>query len=472
MRTKNQAGQQSSQHSKQQEKADQPNHKYSFKIESGSVVLSPDPNNREITIIHAYPLIRDFPNGVIPDDVNPRSHDRLPSRLADVIEETLITDPAEFHLRNRGITILAEKAMYDVESQTLSFICPNPAIYGVVDGATTDRVLARYKLNLEKERQQIEKEAAEQTVKLDDDKPREETPPLDLARVHVEILTGDIGEGLVPLASARNTSIQVKEFALENLGGGFDWLKSAFEKTEFADRIKYRENDPQPVDIREVLALLTMFHTNWNKEKREPIVAYSSKGRVLEHYRYEDWRPGYESLRTVAPDILRLYDHIHMNFPTVYEAYKAGLGSRARFSLRKEVRVKDKGFFTLPLTQQKSQYLVPDGWIYPILGAFRMLLKQQDGRQSKWHLDPIKFFDDIGASLVADVVDESEALNRNPTATGRARPLWNSLRKSVEMRRLNIESGTVVENLLDNREGTKEKLPEHTDEGMNDDNKQ
>lgn len=425
----------------------QANHKYSFKVTPDGVRLAPDPNNREITIIHAYPLVADFPNGVIPDEVNPRSHDRMPSRIATVIEESIITAPEEFHLRNRGITILAERATYNSETQELTFNCPNPAIYGVVDGATTDRVLAKVKVAALKE--QLRKHEEEKIVA--------EVPPfMEKARVHVEILTGDIGEGLVPLASARNTSIQVKEFALENLGGGFDWLKNAFASTEFAGRIKYRENDPQPVDIREILGLLTLFHAKWNKDKREPIVAYSSKGRVLEYYQSAEWRPGFEALMLVAPDILRLYDHIHVSFPAQYEAYKTSIGSKARFGLRKEVKVKEKGVFVLPLTQQKTQFLIPDGWIYPILAAFRMLLRYSDTGPATWHLAPISFFDSIGASLVADVVDESEAMNRNPVAVGRARPLWNSLRKSVEMRRLNIEAGTEIETLVDNLQGEQE----------------
>lgn len=427
------------------------NHKYSFKVSPNSVRFAPDPNNKEIIIIHAYPLVNDFPNGVIPDDVNPRSHEKLPSNISGLIEESLITSPEEFHLRNRGITVLAEKASYDEETQTLTFTCPNPNVFGVVDGATTDRTLARVKLAAQKEMTQAASEK-------DKEKPKEETPPpmiynsLVNARVHVEILTGDIGEELVPLASARNTSVQVKEFALENLAGGFDFLKAALGKTEFASRIKYRENDPQPVDIREILGLLTMFHFKWNKEKKEPVEAYSSKGRVLQYYQSEEWRPGYESLVNVAPDILRLYDHIQVTFPAQYEAYKASIGSKARFGMRKEVKVKQKGVFTLPLTQQTTPYLVPDGWIYPTLAAFRMLLNQRDNFKSTWHLDPIKFFDQIGTSLVADVVDESDAMNRSATAVGRARPLWNSLRKSVEMRRLNIEAGVDIEHLVDTRQ--------------------
>src|SRR6267154_2075185 len=118
-------------------------HKYSFKIPPNGVRVSIDPNHKDISIIHAYPLIADFPSGSIPDDVNPRSHDRLPSRLAQVIEDSLIEAPDEFHLRNRGITILADRATYDERTNILEFRCPNPASYGVVDGATTDRTLAR-----------------------------------------------------------------------------------------------------------------------------------------------------------------------------------------------------------------------------------------------------------------------------------------------------------------------------------------
>jgi hypothetical protein len=100
------------------------------------------------------------------------------------------------------------------------------------------------------------------------------------AFVHVEIISGSLTEMLVPLTRARNTSNQVKEFSIENLGGGFNWLKDVIEGSQFRGRVRFRENDPEPVDVRTVLGLLTLFHPKWNEIGKEPIVAYTAKGSI------------------------------------------------------------------------------------------------------------------------------------------------------------------------------------------------
>lgn len=396
---------------------------YSIQTNPSTVSVMTDPHNPKLHIIHAYVPIRNFPNGQVADDVNPRSHEKLPTRLAETIEESLKENPQFFHLLNRGILVLANQAHYDAGTETLTFTLTNNEVNGLADGATTDRVLSRIKAEIP-----------------EFDKLKFESIPeyLQDSAVHLEIIAGDISGMLVELAAARNTSVQVKEFALENLGGGFDWLKSAIAKSEFKDRIRFRENDPEPVDVRSVLGLLTLFHPKWSEEKREPIIAYSNKGDVLENYRSDEWKPGYQLLEPIAVDILRLYDYIQLNFPKKYEEYKASIGSKSRFGMRKEIRFKEKGAYTLPLTQQKTQYQIPDGWTYPTLAAFRMLVKHD--KPAEWSLDPFRFFDQIGASMVADVVEESDALAGSAAAVGKARPLWNSLRKSVEMRRMNIQN--------------------------------
>jgi hypothetical protein len=115
---------------------------------------------------------------------------------------------------------------------------------------------------------------------------------------------------LVRLTGARNTSNQVKEFALENLGGRFQRLKDLIEVSECKGRVRYRENDREPVDVRTILGLLTLFHPQWNQLGKEPIIAFTSKGQVLEHFRHDDWKPGYESLKPVVLDVLRLGEFI------------------------------------------------------------------------------------------------------------------------------------------------------------------
>ncbi len=146
------------------------------------------------------------------------------------------------------------------------------------------------------------------------------TESLKTAFVHIEVISGNVREKLVRLAGARNTSNQVKEFALENLGGGFDWLKEVIKHSSLAGRIRYRDNDPEDVDVRTVLALLTMFHHKWTEDGKDPLVAYTSKGGILKYYRDPEWLPGYQALNPVVVDILRLYDYIHEEFVTQYQS--------------------------------------------------------------------------------------------------------------------------------------------------------
>jgi hypothetical protein len=401
--------------------------KQEYKIQTAESTVSvlKDPHNPELAIIHAYVPIRNFMHGKLPDDVNPRSHDKLSGKVPHAIEETLKENPTWFHLLNRGLLILAESARYDKASQTLHFVLGAPDEHGVADGATTDRTLAAIKASAGGE--------------VDFDLLKGEDIPEHLrdASVHIEIIAGEIGPMLVPLASARNTSIQVKEFALENLGGGFDKLREVLDGTEFKGRIRYRENDPEPVDVRTVLGLMTLFHPKWNEERKEPVMAYTNKGTVLSMYQDDAWRPGYEKLRGVAGDILRLYDYIHVHFSDAYEKSKQSEGQKAKFGARKEVRFNERRKYTLPLTQVKTSYFLPDGWLYPILGAFRMLLNF-DGKTAAWTVDPFGVFDEVGPSLTRAVTETSSTLANNPQAVGKNRTLWNTLRQSIELKRINM----------------------------------
>ena len=397
---------------------------YRIATPADTVSIMKDPHTEGLNIVHAYVPVRNFMHGKLPDDVNPRSHERISGKIPEAIEESLKDNPAFFHLMNRGLVILAERAWYDKPSHTLHFVLGEPDEFGLMDGATTDRTLAAVKRAVS--------EADFETLK------EAEIPEyLRDASVHVEIIAGEIGPMLVPLAAARNTSIQVKEFALENLGGGFEWLKKVLDDTEFKGRIRYRENDPEPVDVRTVLGLLTLFHPKWNEERKEPVLAYTNKGTVLTYYQDDAWRPGFEQLKGVAADILRLYDYIHLNFPPAYEKYKNEQGKSAKFGARKEVRYNERRKYTLPLTQAKTNYLLPDGWLYPILGAFRMLLRFE-GKTADWVLDPFELFSQIGPSLARAVTDVSYELGSNPQATGKSRTLWNTLRQSVELKKLNV----------------------------------
>lgn len=403
-------------------------HEFRVKVSTELIRAFKDPHNPDLHIHHAYVKVRDFSHGSLPDDVNPRSHEKLTGRVPDAIDASLKDTPRWFHLLNRGVLVLAQRAWFDNRTQILHIVINSVDEGGLADGGTTDRVIAKAKNAI----------SLEAFAKL-----AEEDIPEHLrdSYVHVEIISGEVGEMLVPLAGARNTSNQVKEFALENLGGGFEWLKEVLEKSEFKGRIRYKENDPQPIDVRTVLGLLTMFHPKWNEMGKEPMIVYTARGTVLDYFRDDEWKPGYVALKPVLLDILRLYDFVHREFQPQYVKYKADDGSGSRFGKRKEVRYKDGKLFHLPLTHSTTKYFLPDGWLYPLLASFRLLLKFPNNGTGgvKWITDPQKYFTKFGSELVGDIVEQSENLGRNPQSTGKSRPLWNNLRKSIELNTLKIE---------------------------------
>ncbi len=400
-------------------------HEFRLPVQQEHIRSIKNPYAEEVTVIHALVKVRDFPNGCIADKVNPRSHEviKMNTRIPLAIAESLNDRPEIFHLINRGCLVLAKKAWYDNQTRNLHFLIESDDEHGMVDGATTDRVLENLKKDVSN--------ADFSTLK------EEEIPDnFKTAYIHLEIVAGEVSEELrLKLAEARNTSEQVKQFSLVDLGGGYEWLEQIIQKSEFKDKVRYKENDPKPVDIRLVLGLLTLFHPNF-QDGSEPIIAYSAKGTVIDNYTKPDWKKGYEKLAPVVLDILRLYDFIHIEFQNAYKAAYSADGSRAQLGKRKEVRYinKESKAKELPLTGQKTQYVLPDGWLYPLLASLRVLLDfPKSGRGDvKWIMNPREFFKTQGSDLVYELVEFSEDLGRNANATGKKRGVWSGLRKSVE----------------------------------------
>jgi hypothetical protein len=404
-------------------------HTYRFHVSQELVRSVTDPHDADITIHHVWIPVAEFKREMLPDDINPRAHEEMTGRIPLVIERSLIENPTEFHLLNRGELILAEHCRYDNHNKVLEITISSKDDGGLADGGTTDRVLARAEEAASRRHSPFTEEQVSESLKK--------------AFVHIEVISGNVREKLVRLAGARNTSNQVKEFALENLGGGFDWLKKVIEQSSLAGRIRYRDNDPEDVDIRTALALLTMFHHKWNEDGKDPLVAYTSKGGILKYYRDPEWLLGYQALSPVAVDILRLYDFIHEKFVAQYQKYNLEANdSGSKFGRRREVIYKGGAPFKLPLTGGETKYMVPDGWLYPVLASLRMLLKATPNKPIKWATDPFKYFEDHGAELVGIVVEQSQALGYNPQAVGKSRPLWSNLRKTVELERMKLDQSS------------------------------
>jgi len=346
-------------------------------------------------VTYAHVRAKNLPE--LPLGGNPRAQN-LRSRVAKQIEEGLTEHPETFHLLNRGITITAKTTDYDPKTGLLHLLLNDQG--GVIDGGHTLAILRRH----------TESDAL----------------------VRLEIIEGQ--RNLTrDLARSRNTSQQVKEQSLANLSGRFQWIKDALKPEPFADSIAYRENELKPIDVREIIALITLFHPQFQSVDNPPLMGYSSKKRCLEMFLDPDYEAGYKFLTPLIGTILKLSDYIEFRFPEIYEnsgGYSALMGERAKVRLGKVVEVrKVEAGFTLHYLEQSAYWRFPLGWTTPILAALRGSLDYQTGN---WKANPYELFDKLGKKLVLATLETSRESGRgSPNAVGKNLEHWKKLHTIV-----------------------------------------
>jgi len=247
--------------------------------------------------------------------------------------------------------------------------------------------------------------------------------------VNVEVLTG-ITEA-VDIARARNTSVQVKEQSLANLQDKFQWIKQAISARPYANSIGYHEFAPGDADVIDVIQCMTVLNAyrfgNDASSQQHPVFAYSASSRVLKDYLEDDKteNPTYRRLEPILDDILQLRDYVELKFPDYYRL-SGGLHDTesARFKRLKEIRYPARK--DLVYLQQSLDYVVPNGWLMPVLAALRVLV-DTSGEKARWKRAPRRFADEMGPALLQVLVDTSRQLGRNPNAVGKSRPLWSHL---------------------------------------------
>ena len=76
----------------------------------------------------------------------------------------------------------------------------------------------------------------------------------------------------------------------------------------------------------------------------------------------------------------------------------------------------------LPFLSSESSYRIPNGFIYPILAAFRTLVSV-DNERCSWKSDPVKFFHDVKMELAKTIGLRAQDL-RNPNKLGKDEATW------------------------------------------------
>ncbi len=350
--------------------------------------------------------VKDLPD-CFPMETNPREQ-KMTTNVAKKIKETLL-NPTElnFYLLNRGILLSAKDISYSNYSNEMTIGFEDPEVHGNVDGGHTYKTILQNRDQLD---------PGQQYVKL-------------------EILTGI--EGIFQsLAAARNTSVQVQDKSIAELEDRFDIIKNTLACESYIKRVFFKENDTGDIDVADMLALLNMFNIDrYSGMTSFPINSYSSKKKCIDLYIADHKQHGetganpYVKMTSIMADIFKLYDAIEVGMNKFYRQKNPN----GRYGSTKGVVIPKVGqLLHSKFLMNEIDAFSPNGFIYPIIGAFRALVEEKDGVYC-WKKNPFDILEKVGADMVESTVSMSRSLGNNPQSVGKDPNIWKTLYMTVAM---------------------------------------
>ena len=354
----------------------------------------------------------DVPQG-LPMAPNPRAQKTDRGLYKDVARSLLNEEgtPNTFHLKNKGMTLLAD-GVKDIGDSTYEIQFGEGQ--GILDGGHT------YKIILEGQDRIAEAREAGNGATIDQ-------------YVKIEVLEGVPEELWVEIAGGLNTAVQVQEWSLANLTEQFNWIKDLLAGETYARKIAYRENEADTAyDVRDIIVLLEMFNifAYKNDGEEHPTKTYNNKGEVLDRYLADS--TNYQKLGPILKDILRLHDTISL---TAREKHNAAGGKAGKLTF---VEHKLRGTWPFVFIGKTGEWRLNRAALFPMLGAFRwMVAETPDGVAWRGGFDQVlKIWDESASELMRATQATSEEYGRKLTALGKSRNHWATLHSTVAKREL------------------------------------
>jgi AIPR protein len=333
-------------------------------------------------------------------EINPRDPN-VDTPVAKAIKNTLTSAPDTFFLRNRGLTILVESLLFDNSDNTVTLEMSKKESHGLLDGGHTYQVIQNYLGSKEN---------------------------LQNSYVKLEIFTSveDVDE-VVQIVGGRNKSTQVDPSSLQNLDGSFDNIKETLKNQPYFNKIAFKDNEidedgiEKPIEILDILSYFCCFDIfSYKDEKKNPTVAYSSKGTIAQKYSSKTYKANIEKITHLLPDILLLRDKIITAIPI---HWKSENGIKTYGQLRDVGKVEE----ILPFSGEKNEYSVAGAYYYPILAAFRAVIN----KDYEWKYPIFEIFNEIIVNVIKDVKDKRSNID-NLNQLGKDNTLWTACYKTVE----------------------------------------
>lgn len=371
------------------------------KFNAKAVRTITSPSNNEVTTYYVWIDFRDLPKD-LSLEVNPRKPKMNTAVARQLIKAVTGPDDLSFDINNRGIVITAKSFKFDTSTSTVTLeFGDDTSRYGILDGGHTYTAIIQNRDKM----------------------------PKDITKyVRLEIVVSETID-VSALADARNTSAQVSDLALFELDNKFDFVKKAIEAESYADKIAFKDNDNKPIQALALLKLMFAFNIKrYPDDSSAPVSAYSGVGAVFKDYKneFDEEDNIYKKLAPELPRLVKLYEKIQKELPKKYQEFKSEDGKIARFG---SVRgIEGAGNFTTDFNGEDMSYQISVGFLLPIFGAFRALLRVGSEGKVHWQFDPLEVWEKAGVRLVQNTFDT----DTNPQQVGKSKTLWQANYRIVD----------------------------------------
>lgn len=330
-------------------------------------------------------------------DVNVRDTN-MRGDVFNAIIDTLRNEPEEMIFRNLGITILAPEVEFDNKTNEVTIVFSDKTRHGIANGGHTFSAI----------REVLRTESGVN------------------AEIKVECIVGDLDtDNRVSIVDGRNRSRAAQTHSLENLRESYKPIEKVLTSPYYRDRIAYSEFEVsengkrKDISIREILSYI--YCLDAFDKNTHPIQAYSSKGAVVDFYASKDEK-GKERNEILAraskilPDILQLRDVIYRDLPKAYNDVGGKFGALETMGVSKYDEPHPLRFL-----DDVTEFNYPDGFVYPILAAFRKYIDHRG--EWSWKENPFELWKKGKLDVAAAMKDATkDAANANKM--GKAGITW------------------------------------------------
>lgn len=374
--------------------------------------------------------VKGLPAAVLSDwkKVNPRDVKRETSVYRSILN-TLQDAPEDFFHLNRGLTLIASKAVFNEKLKEAEVHLSDETLNGLVDGGHSAD--ACHQANLFA----LEPEQAESW-------------DLEKAFISVKVKVGVNPQKIAEVAGGLNTSTQVDVKSLENLKGHFQDMRQLLDKLNapYRNKIAYKMNEvdpttgePKPIDIREILYYLAPFDCGRYSKTLHPVHIFGRKEQLLREF--ADEMSGDEEREAKAKysfgvliskmhDILQFRDRLVLEFNDPKYGFGRLKAGRKNERIRSPGRKHDLFF----LDQGTITGGIPIGHLMPMLAAFRANVIWNKPKDSfSWKVDNEELLK-VAAPMLAETIKQfHEQENSRPEYVGRNSLAWHSCYREVEV---------------------------------------